>query len=148
MRLTKRQLKRIIREEYSRLKRQGLIREMDQEEDLEDEEEMSDEELNMRADYGLDEPRKFRRSPDFHMHERRRRRSAIRETFHHAESSEAACIDECFAAIPPMMKQICKMGMAHTVTNDIYHICEPICRSHGCDPDHISQIVEDMCCGR
>jgi len=28
MRLTKRQLKRIIREEYSRLKRRGLIREM------------------------------------------------------------------------------------------------------------------------
>ena len=28
MRLTKRQLKRIIREEYSRLKRKGLIREM------------------------------------------------------------------------------------------------------------------------
>ena len=35
MKITKRQLKRIIREEYSRLKRQGLIREMDQEEDFE-----------------------------------------------------------------------------------------------------------------
>ena len=31
MRLTKRQLKRIIREEYSRLKRRGLIRESDRE---------------------------------------------------------------------------------------------------------------------
>ena len=30
MRLTKRQLKRIIREEYTRLKRQGLITEMNQ----------------------------------------------------------------------------------------------------------------------
>ena len=35
MRLTKRQLKRVIREEYSRLKRSGLIREMTEDEALE-----------------------------------------------------------------------------------------------------------------
>ena len=94
MRLTKRQLKRIIREEYTRLKRRGLINEM-----------------GMRGNH-------------------------------------AACVQKCFAAIPPMMKQICKMGMAHTVTNDIYHICAPICDQMGCDCDEVSAEVEAMCCGR
>lgn len=159
MRLTKRQLKRIIREEYSRLMRRGLIRENDMEEYEDDEEEMSDEEMNMRADYGMDEPRKFRRSPDFHMHESRKRR-AIRETFrdmrhsssmHRSaqdmENNETMCIDECFDAVPAMMKKMCGMGMSHMVTNDIYHICEPICKKYGCDPDHIAGIVEEMCTG-
>ena len=90
MRLTKRQLKRIIREEYSRLKRRGLIKE--------------------------------------------------------SMGNEGACLDECIRAIPAMMKQICKMGMAHTVTNDIYHICVPICERYGCDPDAISQQVEAILC--
>lgn len=40
MKLTKRQLKRIIREEYSRLKRRGLIREGNEEPSLEDLEKM------------------------------------------------------------------------------------------------------------
>ena len=161
MRLTKRQLKRIIREEYSRLKRRGLIKETDDME-LEDEEEMSDEEMNMRADYGLDEPRRPRRAPDFHIHESRRRRNLrriVRESFRdmrHSsqmqrsaqdmENKEMMCIDECFDAVPAMMKRMCGMGMSHMVTNDIYHICEPICKKWGCDCDHVSRIVEDMCC--
>lgn len=91
MRLTKRQLKRIIREEYSRLKRRGLIRE--------------------------------------------------------SMGNEQACIDECLMAIPPMMKQMCGMGMSHMVTNDIYHLCVPICQRHGCDPDSVSEQVEAILCG-
>ena len=162
MRLTKRQLKRIIREEYSRLLRRGLIRENDMEEYEDDEEEMSDEEMNMRADYGMDEPRKFRREPDFSMNESRRRRRLkriVRESFRdmrHSssmqrsaqdmEDKETMCIDECFDAVPAMMKRMCGMGMSHMVTNDIYHICEPICKKWGCDCDHVSQIVEEMCC--
>ena len=106
MRLTKRQLKRIIREEYSRLKRRGLIRES------------------------------FRDM---------RHSSGMQRSLQDMENSELVCIDECFDAIPAMMKRICGMGMAHTVTNDIYHICVPICEKHGCDPDHIAQIVEKMC---
>ena len=62
--------------------------------------------------------------------------------------NHAACVKKCFAAIPPMMKQICKMGMAHTVTNDIYHLCAPICEQMGCDCDAVSEEVERMCCGR
>ena len=108
MKITKRQLKRIIREEYSRLKRQGLIRES------------------------------FRDM---------RHSSSKQRSLEDYENNETMCIDECFDAVPAMMKQICGMGMAHTVTNDIYHICEPICRKYGCDPDHISEIVEQMCCG-
>ena len=107
MKLTKRQLKRIIREEYTRLKRQGLIRET---------------------------VRDMRHSSSMH------------RSLEDMENSETVCVDECFDAIPAMMKQICQMGMAHTVTNDIYHICEPICRRHGCDPDDIAEIVEEMCC--
>lgn len=93
MRLTKRQLKRIIREEYNRLKRRGLITEM-----------------GMVGDF-------------------------------------EACVQQCFAAIPANMKQICKMGMAHMVTNDIYHICAPICEQMGCNCDEVSRRVEAMCCG-
>ena len=52
-----------------------------------------------------------------------------------------ACIQECLQAIPPMMKQMCGMGMSHMVINDIYHICEPICQRHGCDPDDIHEMV-------
>ena len=92
MKLTKRQLKRIIREEYNRLKRRGLIREMG--------------------------------------------------------GNIQACIDECLMAIPSNMKRICSMGMGHMVTNDIYHLCVPICQRHGCDPDSIAQQVEDILCGR
>ena len=94
MRLTKRQLKRIIREEYTRLKRRGLINEM-----------------SMGGNY-------------------------------------EACVQQCFAAIPPMMKKMCGMGMAHMVTNDIYHLCAPICEQMGCDCDEVSAEVEAMCCGR
>ena len=52
-----------------------------------------------------------------------------------------ACVQECMQAIPPMMKQICGMGMSHMVINDIYHICEPISHKHNCDPDDIHQMV-------
>ena len=106
MRLTKRQLKRIIREEYTRLKRRGLIRES------------------------------FRDM---------RHSSSMQRSAQDMEDSETMCIDACFDAVPPMMKQMCQMGMASSVTNDIYHICEPICKKFGCDPDHISEIVEEMC---
>ena len=107
MRLTKRQLKRIIREEYSRLKRRGLIRES------------------------------FRDM---------RHSSGMQRSLQDMEDPMTMCIDACFDAVPPMMKQICSMGMAHTVTNDIYHICAPICEKYGCDCDEVSRIVEDMCC--
>ena len=53
----------------------------------------------------------------------------------------AACVQECLQAIPPMMKQICSMGMSHMVINDIYHICEPIAQKHGCDADEIHEMV-------
>ena len=62
------------------------------------------------------------------------------------DENHAECVQKCFAAIPPMMKQICKMGMAHTVMNDIYHLCAPICEKMGCDCDVVSQVVQDMCC--
>ena len=106
MRLTKRQLKRIIREEYSRLKRRGLIKES------------------------------FRDM---------RHSSSKQRSLEDMENDETMCIDECFDAIPAMMKRICGMGMTHTVTNDIYHICVPICKKYGCDPDRVSEIVEEMC---
>lgn len=98
MKITKRQLKRIIREEYSRLKRRGLIREM------------------------YDDPNMM-------------------------EDNHVECVQACLAAIPAMMKKMCGMGMAHMVTNDIYHICEPICERMGCDPDLVSEEVEEMLCG-
>ena len=53
----------------------------------------------------------------------------------------AACVQECMLAIPPMMKQICGMGMSHMVINDIYHICAPIAEKHGCDADSIHEMV-------
>ena len=104
MKLTKRQLKRIIREEYTRLKRHGLIRESwaDQPDDL---------------SYGRPK-----------------------------EDKHDECVQKCLAAIPPMMKKMCRMGMAHMVTNDIYHVCEPICQQMGCDPDLVSEQVEGMLC--
>ena len=77
---------------------------------------------------------------------KRQLRKAIRRVLVESMGNEQACIDECLMAIPPMMKQMCGMGMAHMVTNDIYHICEPICKKYGCDCDHVSQIVEEMCC--
>ena len=94
--ITKRQLKRIIREEYSRLKRRGLIREM------------------------YDDNAEF--------------------------DNYDACVQKCLAAIPPMMKKMCGMGMSHMVTNDIYHLCVPICEKMGCDPDMVSEQVEEMLC--
>jgi len=60
--------------------------------------------------------------------------------------NHAACVQKCFAAIPPMMKKMCGMGMAHMVTNDIYHACAPICEQMGCDCDEVSAEVEEMCC--
>ena len=96
MKLTKRQLKKIIREEYSKLKRRGLINEMSQ----------------------------------------------IPEGLVTEE-----CIQKCLAAIPPMMKKMCTMGMAHMVTNDIYHLCAPICDEMGCDCDAVSAEVESILCG-
>ena len=77
---------------------------------------------------------------------KRQLRKTIRRVIAESVGNEAACLDECIRAIPPMMKQICKMGMAHTVTNDIYHICVPICERHGCDPDAIAQEVESILC--
>ena len=111
MRLTKRQLKRIIREEYSRLKRRGLINEMG-----------------------------FRDMSGGHGSQR---------SYEDMEGdNHAACVQKCFAAVPPMMKKMCGMGMAHMVTNDIYHLCAPICEQMGCDCDEVSAEVEAMCCGR
>jgi hypothetical protein len=54
MKLTKRQLKRIIREEYSLLKRQGLIRESwdDRMADMTPSRPMSSMHMNMAPDYG------------------------------------------------------------------------------------------------
>ena len=74
-------------------------------------------------------------------------RKAIRRVLIESMGNEQACIDECLMAIPPNMKTICSMGMAHMVTNDIYHLCVPICERHGCDPDSISQQVESILCG-
>ena len=116
MKLTKRQLKRIIREEYNRLKRRGLIRETGR------------------------KPRKV--APGVYDH--RSPSSMGQQSLE--DMDREICIEECFAAVPAMMKKICKMGMAHTVTNDIYHICAPICQKYGCDADDVSQIVEGMCC--
>ena len=111
MKITKRQLKRIIREEYSRLQRRGLIRESW---------------ADQPADLYYGRPRE--------------------EDPNVMEDNHDACVQKCFAAIPPMMKQICKLGMAHTVMNDIYHICKPICDKMGCDCDLVSEEVEKMCC--
>ena len=99
MRLTKRQLKRIIREEYTRLKRRGLIKEYYD---------------------GEDDNAAF--------------------------DNYDACVERCLAAIPPMMKKMCQMGMSHMVTNDIYHLCAPICEEMGCDCDMVSEQVEEMLC--
>ena len=59
--------------------------------------------------------------------------------------NHAACVKKCFAAVPPMMKKMCGMGMAHMVTNDIYHLCAPICEQMGCDCDKVSAEVQQMC---
>ena len=109
MRLTKRQLKRIIKEEYANLKRNGLITEMGF--------------RDMRGGHG-----------------------SQRSYQDMEEDNHAACVQRCFAAIPPMMKKMCGMGMAHMVTNDIYHLCAPICEEMGCDCDDVSAEVEEMCC--
>ena len=78
---------------------------------------------------------------------KRQLRKAIRRVIAESMGNEDRCIEECLRAIPPMMKQICSMGMAHTVTNDIYHLCVPICKRYRCDPDAISQQVEAILCG-
>ena len=75
-----------------------------------------------------------------------RHSSSMQKSAQDMENSEQMCIDECFDAVPAMMKRMCGMGMSHMVTNDIYHICEPICKKWGCDCDHVSRIVEEMCC--
>lgn len=72
------------------------------------------------------------------------RHSSSRQTA--GMDNHAACVQKCFAAIPPMMKKMCGMGMAHMVTNDIYHACAPICEQMGCDCDEVSAEVEEMCC--
>ena len=59
----------------------------------------------------------------------------------HADPKFEGCVQACIGAIPPMMKQICTMGMSHTVINDIYHICEPIAQAHRCDADDIHEEV-------
>lgn len=74
-------------------------------------------------------------------------RKAIRRVLVESMGNDQACIDECLMAIPPMMKKMCGMGMSHMVTNDIYHLCVPICERHGCDPDAIAQQVEAILCG-
>ena len=78
---------------------------------------------------------------------KRQLRKAIRRVLVESMGNEQACIDECLTVIPPMMKKICGMGMAHMVTNDIYQLCVPVCEVHGCDPDSISQQVEAILCG-
>jgi hypothetical protein len=57
MRITKRQLKQIIREEYSRLKKQGLIKESwdDRMADMAPSRPMSSMHMNMAPDYGQGE---------------------------------------------------------------------------------------------
>ena len=127
MRLTKRQLKRIIREEYSRLKRRGLIQETGR------------------------KPTKIGHNVYDHRHASSRQTSLqdYEEMDDNAEfDNYDACVEKCLAAIPPMMKQMCSMGMSHMVTNDIYHLCAPICEQMGCDCDMVSEEVEEMCCGR
>ena len=59
----------------------------------------------------------------------------------HADPKFEGCVQACVGAIPPMMKQICTMGMSHTVLNDIFHICAPIAQAHGCDPDDVHEEV-------
>ena len=75
-------------------------------------------------------------------------RKAIRGVIVESMGNVQACLDECLAAIPGMMKKMCGIGMSHMVTNDIYHLCVPICQKHGCDPDDISRQVESILCGR
>ena len=66
---------------------------------------------------------------------------SYRGSMSHAGGNFNKCVDLCIAAIPPMMKQICAMGMARSVHNDIYHICEPIAQKMGCDPDDVHEEV-------
>ena len=115
MKLTKRQLKRIIREEYSRLKRRGLINEMGF--------------RDMRGGHG-------------------RQRSYQDMEADSGRDNRQACIDACMAAIPAGMKQMCKLGFGHSVINDVYHLCAPICEEMGCDCDDISSVVHNTLCGR
>ena len=79
---------------------------------------------------------------------KRQLRKAIRKVIVESVGNKEICIEKCLAAIPPMMKQMCQMNMAHMVTNDIYHLCVPICNRWKCDPDEIAQEVEDRLCGR
>ena len=138
MRLTKRQLKRIIREEYSRLKRRGLIREM------------SDKAQPKNGSLGSGrKPTKIGHNVYDHRHPSSRQMSLqdYEEMDDNAEfDNYDACVEKCLAAIPPMMKQMCGMGMSHMVTNDIYHLCAPICEEMGCDCDMVSEEVEEMLC--
>ena len=102
MRLTKRQLKRIIREEYSRLKRRGLIRETGR------------------------KPRNLGNNVIDHRHPSEMGQPSLQDYEEMDDNAEFdnydACVEKCLAAIPDMMKQMCGMGMSHMVTNDIYHL--------------------------
>ena len=138
MRLTKRQLKRIIREEYSRLKRRGLIRETGRD-----------------KTYGpASNPRRVPTKIGHNVYDHRHPSSRHTSLQDYEEMDDNAefdnydeCVQRCLAAVPPMMKQMCQMGMSHMVTNDIYHICEPICEEMGCDADRCSEEVEEIICG-
>ena len=124
MRLTKRQLKRIIREEYSRLKRRGLIRETGR------------------------KPRKIGNNVYDHRHPSSMGQPSLQDYEEMDDNAQFdnydECVQRCLAAIPPMMKQMVQMGMSHMVTNDIYHLCAPICEEMGCDCDMVSEQVEEM----
>ena len=110
MRISKRRLKRIIKEEYTKLKRQGLI---------------SEGFRDMRGGHGRQMSLQDYEEQDPNM----------------MEDNYDAAVEECMAAIPGMMKKIISMGMGHTVMNDIYHICEPICRRYGVDADMVSEEI-------
>ena len=110
MKITKRRLQRIIKEEYTRLKRQGLISEM-----------------------GFRDMR--------HSSSKGHMRGVDHDNPNMMEDNYDAAVKECMAAIPGMMKKIISMGMGHTVMNDVYHICEPICRQYGVSADDVSEEI-------
>jgi hypothetical protein len=113
MKLNRRRLRRLIKEEYRRVLR----------------------EMNYK---GFQDPNMNRQRDMFDIDVPVLHQGSVTS---HASGNNEACIQECLQAIPPMMKQICGMGMSHMVINDIYHICEPICHKHNCDPDEIHEMV-------
>lgn len=109
MKISKRRLQRIIKEEYTKLKQQGLISEMGF--------------RDMRGGHGRQMSLQDYEDPNM------------------MEDNYDAAVQECMAAIPGMMKKIISIGRGHTVMNDIYHICEPICKRYRVDADMVSEEV-------